>query len=81
MDQQGILLSHGDVVVFSTDCITESMDAYGELFDDDRLREIIFTHNHCNANEIIQEIVKGICDFVEDTPQSDDMTLFVVKRL
>jgi sigma-B regulation protein RsbU (phosphoserine phosphatase) len=81
VEQQEISLSSGDVVVFYTDGITEAMDGYGDLFDDDRLQKIIFTHAHYNANELIQAIVEGICDFVDDTPQSDDMTLFVVKRL
>lgn len=79
--QEELNLASGDVVVFFTDGVTEAMNAAHQLFDEPRLNDIILANAHCTANEIIQAIVDGICDFVEDTPQSDDITLFVVKRL
>jgi sigma-B regulation protein RsbU (phosphoserine phosphatase) len=67
------------VLVF-TDGVTEAMDAAGDLFGDERLREVI----HAKRSEPATVILRGIWDAVKahrDGSLDDDMTIVVVKGL
>ena len=63
-----------------TDGVTEAMDASGELFGDERLREVI----RARRGEPATAIQRGIWDAVKahrDGSLDDDMTIVVVKGL
>lgn len=75
-----VTIEPGDYVVFYTDGVTEAMDANHVLFGQDRLETAIRTRERATAQELLQEIVKAIRGFTGDIPQSDDITLFVVRR-
>lgn len=70
----------GDVLVLYTDGVTEAMDASGDLFGDERLREVI----RARRGEPATAIQRGIWDAVKahrDGSLDDDMTIVVVKGL
>ena len=71
----------GDVLVFYTDGVTEAMKADDEEFGVHRLRETLASHVQGSAQEILDAVVEAVDDFVGGAPQSDDCTLFVVKRI
>jgi len=70
----------GDVLVLYTDGVTEAMDASGDLFGDERLREVI----RAKRGEPATVIQRGIWDAVKahrDGSLDDDMTIVVLKGL
>lgn len=74
-----VVLKPGDVLVLYTDGITEAENAERNMFGEDRLRGVIGRNRHLGAKEIIAEILTDVKAFSGDYPQSDDITLMVVK--
>lgn len=78
--QQEAAIEPGDVLVFFTDGVTEAHNAEKVLFDVERLHESVAQLAHLSAAEIVDGIVTAVSTFTAHTPQSDDLTLIVVKR-
>ncbi len=78
--QQEAAIAPGDVLVFFTDGVTEAHNADMALFDDERLHDTLTKLAHLPAKEIVEGIVTAVSTFTANTPQSDDLTLIVVKR-
>jgi len=74
-------LAPGDLVVLYTDGITEAMNAREEMFGEERLYEVIRHVNGRNSGEILTNILNVVKEFTGDYPQSDDITLMVVRVL
>ena len=70
----------GDTLVIYSDGVTEAMNAKEEEFGETRLQELILSHRQLTAQELIDEIVTAVRKHADGTPQSDDITLLVVKR-
>ncbi len=76
---RSIILTPGDVVFLYTDGVTEAMNNNGELFSDNRLKELTATCKGKTINEIVQCVMESIDSFAEGAPQSDDITILVVE--
>lgn len=74
-----IPLRSGDIVVLYTDGVTEASNIRDELFGEERLQKIILSHRGLSAGEITRKILLNVQEFTGDAPQSDDITLLVVK--
>jgi sigma-B regulation protein RsbU (phosphoserine phosphatase) len=72
-------LSPGDVLVMYTDGVTEAFDPQREQFGTERLDEAVTGLAHRSAAEILAGIVGRVAAFAGDAPQSDDLTLAVLK--
>ncbi|HYW43369.1 MAG TPA: SpoIIE family protein phosphatase [Bryobacteraceae bacterium] len=71
-------LRPGDTLAVYTDGITESFNAAGEEFGEDRLVDALRRHRHLPAQDIISAVVDEVRRFsVEE--QHDDITLTVAK--
>lgn len=81
LEEKEIGLVPGDVVVFYTDGITEAMNKNEALFGETRLRQVIAAHPQAGAQQLLDAILGAIEEFTGSTPQSDDMTVLIVKRL
>lgn len=80
-EEREVVVRPGDLLVFFTDGVTEARRADGNLFEDERLRETIVAHRHESAEQVLQAVVGAVQDFIGDTLPSDDLTLFVIRRL
>ena len=80
LEECQIDVAPGDLLVFYTDGVTEARDANGQMFDEDRLQATVAANPDTTAEQVLQAIVGAVKDFTGDTPPSDDLTLFVVKR-
>lgn len=80
LEEKEIDVSAGDILVFYTDGVTEAMNAQLELFGEERLRRVIAAHKTASAQQMLDAIVNEIAKFTGDTPQADDVTIFVIKR-
>lgn len=79
-------LGPGDVLVLFTDGITEAVRLHPEsgerdMFGEERLIEIVQRHRSNGARVIHAEILSAVVDHAGGAPQSDDVTLVVIKRL
>jgi phosphoserine phosphatase RsbU/P len=77
--QVNLQLAPGDVLVLYTDGITEAENTGLEMFGVERLETIIRTSRGMSANELSQEILNAVKAFTGDYPQSDDITLMVIR--
>jgi len=80
LEDRQITIDPGDVLVFYTDGISEAFDARGNVFGTDRLSDALRRSSGASAEDVLNGIIARIETFVGDTPQSDDFTLFVVRR-
>ena len=72
-------LESGQIVVLYTDGVVEAVDENEVPFGEDKMRAIIREYAHASADEILQEL-KGAVDLHRrDVPQSDDITLIVLR--
>jgi sigma-B regulation protein RsbU (phosphoserine phosphatase) len=78
-EEQTIKFEPGEVAVFYTDGVTETMNAEGELYGLGRLIEAINKSCQASAEEIMNKILEEISAFRKDREQNDDITLVVLK--
>lgn len=69
----------GDILVLSTDGITEAMNPQGEQFGEERLNEVVLKNHDKSANQIIKNFSDELQKFSQSTNWRDDVTLVVVK--
>jgi serine phosphatase RsbU (regulator of sigma subunit) len=69
----------GDVLLLYTDGITEAMNPAYEEYGSDRLKEVFQEAVHLPAAEIVNTIRRSVLEFTEGSPQSDDLTILVLK--
>ena len=75
-------LQSGDTVVFYTDGIIEAENKAGEMYDTERLEQIMKRMNSTMSSEkVIEAILQDVSDFAGSSEQYDDMTVVVVKKL
>jgi sigma-B regulation protein RsbU (phosphoserine phosphatase) len=78
LEETDIPLASGDVFLFFTDGLSEAMNAGGELFGEERLRELL-ERNGRSADELRDHVLEEVRRFVGEAPQHDDMTMVVIK--
>lgn len=78
LEEMEVPLASGDVFVFFTDGISEAMNVSGELFGEDRLREVLQQDGHPTSAELRERVLADVRRFVGEAPQHDDMTLVVL---
>ena len=78
-DEWSVTLQPGDIVVFHSDGIAETMNSEGQFFGTERLRKLIETHHELSATELSDTILREVDWFAQSAPLSDDRTLVVLK--
>lgn len=81
LEECEVEVAPGDLLVFYTDGVTEAMNAAGHMFSDEQLQAVVASDPDASAQQALQAIVAAIEAFTGETPPSDDLTLFVIKRL
>jgi sigma-B regulation protein RsbU (phosphoserine phosphatase) len=76
-----VVVAPGDYLVFFTDGVTEAMNASHAPFDQQQLEAAISAALGGSAQDVLNGIVAAVRAYTGDIPQSDDLTLFVVRRL
>jgi sigma-B regulation protein RsbU (phosphoserine phosphatase) len=70
----------GRVLALCTDGITEAWNEKGEQFGRGRLMQSLLRHASGDASVILDGVMSDVFDFRGTAPQSDDLTLVVLKR-
>ncbi len=63
-----------------SDGLTDAENPEGEMFGEDRLREIIQRRAPSGSCAVEQSFLKAIEDFTQGVPQTDDITFVVVEK-
>jgi sigma-B regulation protein RsbU (phosphoserine phosphatase) len=77
-----VYLRPGDLLVFVTDGIVETLEAGGRVeneYGNDRLIELMRRNRHRTAAELVDDIFTSVDQFSEGAPSGDDRTAVVVK--
>jgi sigma-B regulation protein RsbU (phosphoserine phosphatase) len=75
-----VQLQPGDVLCLYTDGITEAMNMRRQLFDEERLIEVLRHTHHLPPEQIVHRILDAVNSFSAGVPQNDDITMVVIKR-
>jgi phosphoserine phosphatase RsbU/P len=75
-----ITMQPGDTLVAYTDGVTEAMQVDYTEWSMERFKESVMQHHGESPQEMMQGILSAIDSFVAGAPQSDDLTLWVLKR-
>jgi serine phosphatase RsbU (regulator of sigma subunit) len=72
-------LQPGDLVFLYTDGVVEAVAPDETLFGIDRALDVIRSHRHASANEIVQALYRAVSRFTERPGLEDDLTTIVIK--
>ncbi len=75
------VLGKGDMLVLFTDGVSEAMNSEGVDYTEERLEETLRQGIHDMAQEVIDRVRSEVQTFTQGTPQSDDITMLVLKAL
>jgi phosphoserine phosphatase RsbU/P len=78
-DDWSVTLDPGDIVIFHSDGIAETMNSEGQFFGTDRVKKLVEAHHGLTATEISDLILREVDWFAQSAPLSDDRTLVVLK--
>jgi sigma-B regulation protein RsbU (phosphoserine phosphatase) len=71
----------GQILGLCTDGITEAWNPEGEQFGRERFKQCLLRHAHQDAGAILECVIRDVLDFRGGAPQTDDLTLVVLKRV
>ena len=78
-ETETVQLRPGDWIVMYTDGVTEAMNAADEEFEEHRLEAVVRDNLNLSATQMIDAIAEAVSAFVQDVPQSDDITMVTLK--
>ncbi|MGB8656782.1 MAG: GAF domain-containing SpoIIE family protein phosphatase [Candidatus Zixiibacteriota bacterium] len=78
-EEETVQLKPGDLLLLYTDGITEATNVEEEMFEENRLLRVLRENQSLSAQQLSQKIVDEVLLFQGTAPQSDDITLVLVK--
>lgn len=79
--ESAVTLRSGDVIVMFTDGVSEAMNANEQDFTEEKLEAVIKPLRTLTPEEIIKQVQVALEEHTRGTPQSDDITMLVLKAL
>lgn len=80
-DESCLILNPGDLLVCYTDGITEPENAYGEMFGEQRMIDLIQRHVDREDGEILDVILEAVRSWTGSPELHDDMTLLLARHI
>lgn len=74
-------LEQGDLLVLYTDGVSEAMNAKGEDFSEDRMLEVLRRLRTESASVIMKGLLAAVDEHAASTPQSDDITVLILRAV
>ena len=72
-------LAPGDCLLLYTDGVTEAMNPAGDLYSDERLRQIVAHRPGFTPEQIINQIMSDVRTHAGEADQSDDITMLAIR--
>ncbi len=79
-EESHIRFHPGDLLVATTDGVTECENAAGDQFGEDRLIELLLENSNKPLDELIDIIVRAVNGWAHDLPGQDDTALLLARR-
>ncbi len=79
-DEDEVDFEPGAVLLIFTDGYSEAMNLRFDEFGEERLEKIVVEHRRDSPQALLERINAAVAEFCGDAPQTDDMTLMIVKR-
>jgi phosphoserine phosphatase len=76
-----IRMDPGDILIVVTDGFFEWANAADEQFGTERILDVVQAHRGAPARRIIEQLHRAVLAFAGGTPQADDLTAIILKRL
>jgi sigma-B regulation protein RsbU (phosphoserine phosphatase) len=80
-EQNFVDLKPGDLLMAFTDGITESENARGEQFGEERLTDLLIRYRDRPLDEIARTVTDAVRNWASDLSNQDDTTLLLARRL
>jgi phosphoserine phosphatase RsbU/P len=78
-DEEALTLKPGDFIVAFSDGVSEALNEAGDEFSDDRLLACVNANRDAAPQAILDALLKDVRAFCGEAPQSDDVTLVMVR--
>ena len=75
-----VSLDKGDVLFVYSDGLTEAEDTSGNMFGEERVKEIILREAPLGAERLYEVILAAVQEFTRGRTQTDDITLVIAQR-
>ena len=80
-EEEAIGMAPGDFLVIHSDGITEARNEADEEFGEERLESILLRRRGSTSKQLIDHIFAEVARHAGKAPQTDDMTLVVIRRM
>jgi sigma-B regulation protein RsbU (phosphoserine phosphatase) len=80
-EEKTVTLERGDVLLAYTDGIVEPENVYGEMFGEDRLKDLLVKYSKADSAELIARTMEAVVHWTGAGELQDDMTMVVVRRI
>ncbi len=80
-DESCLIMNPGDLLVCYTDGITEPENAYGEMFGEERLIDLVKKHAHEDDRDIVRIVLDSVRAWTGSPELFDDMTLLLARSV
>jgi sigma-B regulation protein RsbU (phosphoserine phosphatase) len=80
-EEKTVLLEHGDILLAYTDGIVEPENVYGEVFGEDRLKDLLIKYARADSSELIARTMEAVVHWTGSSELQDDMTMVVARRI
>jgi phosphoserine phosphatase RsbU/P len=80
-EEKTVSLEQGDVLLAYTDGIVEPENVYGEMFGEDRLKDLLVKYSRADSAELIARTMEAVVQWTGAGELQDDMTMVVARRL
>ncbi len=79
-ETEQVKLASGDVVVFYTDGVTETVNVDDEYYEEERLEQVAKACRDTEASDICKGVYDAVMAFQGEADQFDDLTLLVLRK-
>jgi len=80
-EERTVTLEPGDLVLAYTDGIVEPENVYGEMFGEERLKDLAVKYAKAESSELIARTMEAVVQWTGAGELQDDMTMVVARRL
>jgi sigma-B regulation protein RsbU (phosphoserine phosphatase) len=80
-EERTVNLERGDLLVAYTDGIVEPENVYGEMFGEDRLKDLLIKYAKADSGELIARTMEAVVQWTGAGELQDDMTMVVARRI
>src|SRR5205823_2519874 len=78
-EEEALTLEPGDFIVAFSDGVSEALNQAGEEFSDERLLGCVTANRAGTPQQVLDSLLKDVRAFCGDAPQSDDVTIVLVR--